>query len=179
VNHATREELAVGLEYIRRSPRDAGVVELIVRRPARGEREVVANARLDTDLGLVGDRWATDVGNGGARPHVQLSVMNARVIALVARERARWSLSGDQLFVDLDLSVANLPAGTRLAVGEAIIELTSVPHATCKAFATRYGAAAAAFVHSPFGAVLRLRGVSARVVQSGAIRTGDSIGKLL
>jgi MOSC domain-containing protein YiiM len=104
--------------------------------------------------------------------------MNARVIALLAQTKERWPLAGDQLFVDFDLSAENVPAGTRLAVGSAVVEVTAPPHTGCKKFTERFGADAMAFVNSPVWKPLQLRGVHARVVKPGTIRTGDAVKKL-
>jgi MOSC domain-containing protein YiiM len=89
-----------------------------------------------------------------------------------------WQLAGDQLFIDLDLSEENLPPGTQLAMGTAVIEVTAEPHTGCGKFIARFGVDAVKFVNSPIGQRLRLRGVNARVVRSGRIRVGDSIRKL-
>ena len=128
MRHLTTEELHAGLDGIRQSPKDEGVLELIVRRPRIGEREVLDEGQLDVVEGLVGDTWSTRSSrrskDGLAHPDMQLNIMNARVIALVAQDRERWHLAGDQLFMDLDLSAENLPPGTRLAVGSAVIEVT-------------------------------------------------------
>jgi len=164
----TPEWFESGLERIRSSPRDCGVVELIVRRPRPGEREILTAARLDVVEGLMGDYWISSAAAGQpSHADMQLSVMNSRVMALLAHERSLWGRSGDQLFVDLDLSGANLPPGTQLAVGDAVIVVSSQSHATCKAFASRFGALAAQFVHSRAGRSLRLRGINAGVVRSG------------
>ena len=180
--HVTREWLESGLDRVRQSPCDRGVVELIVRRPRPGEREVVEIGRLDVAVGLVGDCWTSrpsaHTADGAPHPDMQLNVMNSRVMRLLAQEKPSWAMSGDQLFIDLDLSVANLPPGARLAVGGAIITVTDQVHHTCKAFARRYGTAAARFVQSPDGRSLRLRGVNARVVRSGDVKVGDPVWKL-
>src|SRR2546430_843413 len=144
VRHLTMEELEAGLEQLRQSPKNEGVLELIVRRPRTDEREVLLEGALDLAEGLVGDKWKV-----GGKPNMQINVMNARAIALVAGEKARWPLAGDQLFIDLDLSTENLPPGTRLAIGAAIIEVTPEPHNGCKKFMARYGGHAAEFVNSP------------------------------
>jgi hypothetical protein len=147
---------------------------MIVRRPRSGEREVLASARLDPASGLVGDRWgAVTPPRGG-----QLTLMNSRTIALLAQDRARWPLAGDQLFVDLDLSISNLPAGTRLAVGDAVIEVSAEPHTPCRKFRERYGLDAVRFVGSNVGQELQLRGINARIVSAGDVRVGDVIRKL-
>lgn len=172
--HPTREDLEAGLDGIRRSPQAEGVLEMIVRRPRVGERETVDEAWLDTEVGLVGDSWST---RRQPDPDAQLTIMNARLIALVAGDRERWPLAGDQLFADLDLSAANLPPGTRLAIGSAVIEITPEPHTGCRKFVSRYGLDAQKFVNSPVGRELRLRGVNARVVRGGTIRRGDAVTK--
>lgn len=180
--HATAEELDAGLDAIRRSPADEGTVELIVRRPAVEEREVLEEAVLDPAEGVVGDCWRTrgssSTPDGSAHPDRQLTVMNARVIALVARERERWPLAGDQLYVDLDLGPENLPPGTRLAVGSAVIEVTDELHTGCAKFTHRFGSAAIRFVNSKAGRALRMRGMYARVVEPGTVRRGDTIRRL-
>ena len=182
MRHLTTEELQAGLEAIRQSPKDEGVLELIVRRPRIGEREVLDEGQLDIVDGLVGDTWSTRGSrrskDGLAHPDMQLNIMNARVIALVAQDRERWHLAGDQLFVDLDLSGENLPPGTRLAVGSAVIEVTDQPHTGCEKFVSRFGLDAMKFVNSPVGRQLNLRGINARVVKPGTIRVRDVAKKV-
>ena len=173
---ATADDLGSGLALVRAAPRDEGVVELIVRRPAVDEREALEEAELDAESGLLGDSWSRRGRN--PNPKAQLTLMNVRAAALVAGERERWALAGDQLLADLDLSEANLPPGTRLAVGEAIIEVTEQPHAGCKKFVERFGRDAHAFVNSALGKRLRLRGLNARVVEPGTIRAGDPVNRI-
>jgi MOSC domain-containing protein YiiM len=178
--YATPSELEAGLDYLRAAPRGVGVVELIVRRPAEGEREVVEEAELDLEDGLVGDSWRAR-GRSGGRPanaNAQLTVMNARATALFAGERERWPLAGDQLYVDLDLSGEHLPPGTQLEVGTAVIEVTAEPHTGCKKFSARFGLEALRFANSPDGRALNLRGINTRVVRPGSVRAGDAIRKL-
>ena len=178
----TLEELEAGLDEIRGAPKEEGPLKLIVRRPRIEEREVLQEAELDLVEGLVGDNWRTRgssrTADGSSHPDMQLNIMNARVIALLARHPDRWQLAGDQLFIDLDLSAANLPPGTRLAPGSAMIQVTDQPHTGCKKFLERFGADALRFVSSPLGRQLNLRGINARVVQPGVIRTGDLARKL-
>ena len=170
------------LAAVRESPADGGLVELIVRRPAVEEREIVEEAELDMDEGLVGDCWRTrgskSMPDGSANPDAQLTLMNARVAALVAGERERWALAGDQLYVDLDLSAANLPPGARLAIGSAVIEVTALPHTGCGKFLRRFGLDAQKLVNSPEGRELNLRGANAKVVVAGTIRVGDEIRRV-
>ncbi len=175
-------ELEAGLDEVRRSPQDEGVLRLIVRRPRTGEREVLEHGRLDPLEGLVGDNWnsrtSTRTADGLPHPDMQLNIMNARAIALVACDPSRWHLAGDQLFIDLDLSAANLPPGTRLQLGSSVIEVTDQPHTGCHKFVSRFGSAAMKFVNSPTGRQLNLRGINAKVIQPGMIRVGDVARKL-
>jgi MOSC domain-containing protein YiiM len=173
---AIDDQLEAGLPHVREAPSDVGTLELIVRRPATDLREVLEEGELDLELGLVGDKWSRH----GSRPNpaAQLTVMNTRAIALVAGDRENWPPAGDQLFVDLDLSPENVPPGTRLAIGSAVIEISELPHLGCARFAARYGEEARAFVNSPEGVALNLRGVNARVVQPGTVRPGDDVRKL-
>lgn len=182
LTHLTTEQLHAGLEEIERSPKLEGVLELIVRRPAVDAREALQEGELDLVEGLVGDTWSqrgsSRSADGRAHPEMQLNVMNARAAALVAQHPDRWALAGDQLYVDFDLSGENLPAGTRLAIGEAVIEVTPQPHTGCNKFVSRFGLDAMKFVNSPVGRALNLRGINARVVQPGTIRVGDVVRRL-
>jgi len=180
--HLDTAALQAGLGHIRESPPDRGTVEMIVRRPAVDEREVLAVGTLDADTGLAGDTWqargSTRTPDGSAHPGMQLTVINSRAALLVAQDPGRRMLAGDQLYVDLDLSPANLPAGTRLAVGSAVIEVSEEPHLGCAKFAARFGEEALRFVNSRTGRGLRLRGLNARIITSGTVRPGDRISKL-
>ena len=182
VRHLTQSELERGLDHILASPGDDGAVELVVARPAVDEREVLEEGFLDVEQGLVGDNWLSrgcrHTPDGAADPEMQLNIMNARVASLVAVDPDRRALAGDQLFVDLDLSPENLPPGTRLEVGDAMIEVTEPPHTGCKKFAARFGVEAVVFVNSGLGKAKNFRGINARVVRSGAVRAGDRITKL-
>ena len=177
--HLTIEQLNAGLDEIRRAPEREGRVEMIVRRPNIGEREVIGEARLDVAVGLVGDNWSTRgsrmTDDGNAHPEMQLNLMGTRAIQLIAQSKERWHVAGDQFFVDLDLSLANLPAGTRLRMGEAVIEVTPVPHRGCDKFIARFGVAAQVFVNSAVGRALNLRGINAKVIVPGVVRAGDAI----
>ena len=182
--HLSTEAIEAGLDEIRRSPTDRGVVALIVRRPAVDQRDVLEEGTLDALVGLVGDTWpdrsSRRTEDGSPHPDMQLNIMNARAIRLLADspDRDRWALAGDQLYLDLDLSEANLPAGTRLALGTAVIEITGQPHTGCEKFSARFGVDALRFVNSPVGRELHLRGINARVVESGLVRAGDAVHKL-
>jgi hypothetical protein len=182
ITYLTAEELEAGLEDICLSPKDNGVINMIVCRPGVEKREVLLEAKLDLAEGLVGDNWkvrgSASTADGSAHPDMQINIMNSRVIALLAQEPERWQLAGDQLYIDMDLSAENLPAGSRLALGSAVLEITAKPHSGCKKFAARFGLGALKFVNSPLGKQLHLRGVNARVIQSGTIQTGDIVRKV-
>ena len=180
--HLGREALEAGLERIQDSPKDLGLVEMIVRRPETDQRETLQSAELDVAEGLLGDNWRrrgnSRTADGSAHPEMQLNIMNSRVIDLVAGDRDRWPLAGDQIYVDLDLSKDNLPAGTRLQLGTATIEVTAIAHTGCKKFVERFGLEAMKFVNSGLGKTLCLRGINAKVVQSGTFEIGDVVRKL-
>jgi hypothetical protein len=180
--HRSTDDLDAALALFRSAPADVGRVELVVARPAEGEREVLDAGVLTPEQGLVGDNWAArgsrHTDDGSAEPERQLNVINARLSGFVAVHPDRRALAGDQLHLDLDLSTANLPVGTRLALGSAVIEVTEPPHLGCAKFVERFGRDAMRFVNSPVGRELRLRGLNARVVVPGTVRPGDEVRKL-
>lgn len=187
MRHRTTAELVGQLELLRTAPTELGRLSLVVRRPAAREREVLTAAELDLEAGLVGDNWLDRATSRavaeGRHLEAQLTVMSARMIGLLADDDQDRALAGDQLYVDLDLSHANLPTGSRLAIGDpedggSVIEVNAKPHNGCKKFLARFGEEATAFVNSEVGRELRLRGLNARVVTPGTIRPGDPIRKL-
>lgn len=175
----TFDELEAMMDGIRNVPAETGVVVLIVRRPAVGEREVVDEVRLDVVEGLVGDTWRArgnrHTPDGSADPQAQLTVMNARAAAAIAGDVSRWPLAGDQIYVDFDIGVDHLRAGTRIAIGEAEIEVSEKPHTGCAKFSERFGKDALRFVNAPEGRRLRLRGMNARITSSGTVMVGDAV----
>jgi hypothetical protein len=178
----TKDELENGLAALDSSPSDMGRLEMIVRRPADDERLELESAELNPVEGLAGDIWrergSRRTEDGSAHPDMQIAIMNSRIIQLVAQDRSRWSLAGDQLYLDLDLSPDNLPVGQHLSIGAAIIEVTSMPHHGCGKFSVRFGSEATKFVNSEKGRELRRRGLFARVVKGGTIRTNDVVAKI-
>jgi hypothetical protein len=178
----TTEELETALDHLRQAPKDDGVIELIVRRPEVDRREVLDEAVLDLSLGLVGDNWkvrgSKRTPDGSAHPDMQINIMNSRVTALVARERERWPLAGDQFYIDMDLSRENLPAGSRIAVGSAVLEVSPLPHTGCKKFVARFGVEAMEFVNSELGKALCLRGINAKIIQGGTVKIGQTAKKI-
>jgi hypothetical protein len=182
ITHLSMEELEAGLDHIRLSPKDEGVVELIVRRPNVDGREVLELAEFSTTDGMIGDSWnirrSSRTPDGSPNPEMQINIMNARAVALVAQERERWQLAGDQLFIDMDLSKANLPTGSRISIGTAVLEVTAPPHTGCHKFVARFGVDAMKFVNSEIGRELCLRGINAKVVQAGTVRIGEIVRKM-
>jgi len=181
--HLTFAELEAALPEALQSPADNGRLDLIVRRPAVGRRDVLEAGELDLATGLVGDTWnirsSTRRTDGSPHPEMQINVMNSRVIAMIAGEQTRWGLAGDQLYIDFDISAQNAPPGTQLAIGSAVIEVTAQPHTGCAKFVQRFGVDAMKFVNSPTGRELHLRGINARVVVPGPIQTGDRVRKVV
>ena len=181
--HVPLAELEMRFAELDPSPVDGGEVAMIVRRPATLEREVLEVGEFDLQEGLKGDNWrargSRHTPDGSAIPDAQVALMNVRLLDLLAGTRERWALAGDQLLVDLDLSSENLPPGTQLAIGSAILEVTAQPHNGCAKFLERFGRDALAFISSPARKQLRLRGIYAKVIQTGSIRSGDLIQKVL
>ena len=182
IQYLSMEELEAGLDHIRESPRDQGILKMIVRRPRVDERDVLEAGELDPEQGLVGDTWNVRVNkhatDGLANVNKQITIMNARSIALLAQSEERWPLAGDQLYVDLDLSDDNLPPGTQLAIGSAIVQVSPDPHTGCNKFSSRFGLEALKFVNSAEGKQLHLRGINTRVIQAGTVKVGDVVRKL-
>jgi MOSC domain-containing protein YiiM len=183
VEHLSRERLEAGLGRIREAPQDGGRLTLIVRRPSAGQRDLPAEVMLHQDSGLDGDNWlvrgSSSTPDGSAHPNRQITVMNARVAELVAGGTERMPLCGDQLFIDMDLSVDNLPAGSMLAVGQVVLRVSEEPHLGCAKFVERFGGEAMRFVNSRLGRTLRLRGMNTRIVVPGLVRVGDLAAKKL
>ncbi|MEQ1604369.1 MAG: MOSC domain-containing protein [Pyrinomonadaceae bacterium] len=177
--YMTTSEIEQGIRKVLASPKDNGRLELIVRRPKVNMREVIESGMLDVENGLVGDNWLTRgssrTSNGLGHPEMQLNLMNFRFAELIAGDRNRVPLAGDQIFVDLDLSGENLPVGTRLLVGDAVIEVTAIPHLGCKKFVERFGMDAMLYANSDFGRKHNLRGINAKVVSGGRVAVGDKI----
>ena len=178
----TADHLQDRLAEVLTAPAEVGTLDLLVCRPAKGERRLLEHGFLDADRGLVGDNWCTrpsrSTPDRRPDPAKQVTVISARLAALLAPDPERRALTGDQLHVDLDLSLENLPAGSRLAVGEAVIEISEAPHRGCAVFVGHFGEEAMRFVNSATGRALRLRGLNARVVTPGRVRVGDVVQRL-
>lgn len=180
--HQTAEQLEAGMARVYETPKKQGPVRLVVRRPSRGEREILDEGQLDVEQGLVGDDWLNRPGMNRQTPspYAQVTVMNARAAELVSGdpEPSTWAQCGDQLYVDLDLSEANMPAGTRIAIGDAELEVQAEPHTGCVQFRSWWGAEALRHISTTEGLALRMRGANTRVVRSGVVRPGDIARKV-
>jgi MOSC domain-containing protein len=182
VQYLSMTELEAGMEHIRQSPKDQGTLQMIVRRPSVDGREVLQEGELNLTEGLAGDTWnaRVSVHSTDGRPIInkQITIMNARTIALLAQSQEHWPLAGDQLYVDMDLSDDNLPPGTQLGIGSAILEVSPDPHTGCQKFSSRFGVEALKFVNSAEGKRLHLRGINTKIIQAGMIRVGDTVTKI-
>jgi hypothetical protein len=177
--HFTGDEIEARIEHVLASPRDKGTIELIVARTAIGERMVLEAGEFDVERGLIGDNWfdrgSKRTPDGSAHPEMQVNIMNYRFAELIAGHRNRVPLAGDQLYVDLFLGAENVPPGTRIRAGTAVLEVTELPHLGCKKFVERFGVEAMKYANSEFGRSKNLRGVNAKVVSSGVCRPGEVI----
>ena len=179
--HVSAVELEQGLAEVLASPTDAGRLTAIFVRPAPNERRRLVSATLTPEKGIDGDRWVSDSFSGlkdGSDPRSQVSIMNDRFLRQVAGDDDGMCLAGDNLIVDLDLSEANLPAGSHVTIGpEVILEISDLKHTGCSKFARRYGPDAKTFANNKQGTALHLRGRYARIVRGGTIRLGDEVRK--
>ena len=176
------QELEAAMDHLRQAPKDNGVVQLIVCRPGVDQREVLEEAELDPVKGLIGDNWlvrgSRKTPDGSAHPEMQINIMNSRVTALVAQEKERWPLAGDQLYIDMDLGRENLPPGSHLAIGSVVLEVSPLPHTGCRKFVARFGMEAMKFVNSPVGIQLCFRGINAKIIQGGIVKVGQTARKI-
>jgi hypothetical protein len=182
MNFVSTKELESKLAYILESPKEEGILKMIVRRPDIDQREVIEQGELSISDGLIGDSWklrgSSKTPDRTAHPEMQINIMNVRIIELIAKSEKYWSLAGDQLYVDLDLSERNCPPGTHIAIGETVLEITKIPHRGCKKFMSRFGMDALKFVNSAFGEAHHFRGLNAKILKEGVIKKGDSVIKL-
>jgi hypothetical protein len=177
LQHRTLDEIESGFVYVLQSPGDSGVLELIVRRPRHDQREVLESAELSLPHGLIGDLWSVGKDASSSRA-AQVTLTNSRLVHLLAGDKKNWSLAGDQLYVDFDLAEANLPPGTHLAIGTAVLEVSAKPHTGCRKYMARFGPDALQFISAPERKSLNLRGINCSVVKGGIIHVGDLVRKI-
>lgn len=163
-------------------PKDTGSVEAIFIRPVTEEREDLQEAELTKADGVKGDRWRPTASmrlpDGSPDPRTQITMMNVKVLECVSGGRDKWALAGDQLIVDLDVSEENLPVGQQIRIGDAVVEVTDVPHTGCAKFRRRYGNESLDYINGDGRESLRLRGVYVKVVEEATVRVGDVIAKI-
>ena len=169
--HRSLAELVAGFQALANAPRDSGRLALIVCRRAPGLHEALDRVRLTLEEGVPGDEWNR---RSPLNPEAQLTVIRRDVAELIAHGQS-LTVSGDNLVVDLDISAANLPVGTRLRVGEAVVEMSPKPHNGCAKFQNRFGQDAVRFVQAPATRAQNLRGVYWRVVEPGEVSAGAPI----
>jgi MOSC domain-containing protein YiiM len=182
IEHPNLDTLETGLTNIQNSPRDNGSLEMIVVRPEKKHRATLQECELSLKRGVEGDHWAKgcwkSLPDGSPDPDVQVTLMNSRCLELISASKSQWPLAGDNLIVDMDLSIHNLQPGQKLSVGSAVLQITSVPHTGCNNFKERFGVDSLKFISSKKGKELRLRGIYARVVQDGYVKLGDRVKKI-
>jgi len=180
--HLSMDELTAGLSQILESPKSTGQLKAIVVRPETDARRSLESCELSPEGGVHGDNWALgcwkSLPDGRPHPDLQVTIMNARAIELIAGSPDRWELAGDNLYVDMNLSDENLPPGQRLQIGTVVLEITTQAHNGCKKFANRFGTDAVKFVNSPEGKKFHLRGIYAKIIEAGVVTVGDEIKKL-
>lgn len=182
IEHRPFATLEAGLENIKKSPTDNGMLYMIVVRTHKRERAVPWYCNVSPELGVEGDHWSKGswktLPDGSPDPSVQVTLMNSRCLDLLATEKDRWPLAGDNLIVDMDLSFENLAPGQKLSLGSAILEITDIPHTGCMKFRERFGVDGLKFVSTKTARELRLRGVFARVLNAGVVTVGDHLKKI-
>ncbi|MFW9931002.1 MAG: MOSC domain-containing protein [Candidatus Thorarchaeota archaeon] len=181
-NFLSFQELNDRFNALTPSPKDVGTVDLICIRPTENSREVKDSVIVDNQLGIIGDNWKSrgskHTPDGSAIPDAQITIMNSRIINLITQDKNFWSLAGDQLFIDLDISSDNLPSGSRLTIDDVILEVTPLPHNGCIKFSNRFGSDATKFVSNKEGQKYHRRGIYVKVIKSGRIHTGSIVKKL-
>lgn len=182
IEHRSLIDLQQGLQTIKNSPADNGILYMIVARSMIREHAVPWFCKLTPEFGVEGDHWVHEswktLPDGSPDPSVQVTIMNSRCLDLIATSKERWPLAGENLIVDMDISTANLKPGQKLSIGSAILEISDIPHTGCMKFRDRFGVEALKFVSSKEARELRLRGMFASVIKAGEIRVGDRMKKI-
>lgn len=178
----TTAELAAALPYVCAAPKTATTIDSLCFRPARNQREFPAELQLSRAEGIRGERWLTEpwlrLPDGSPDPNIQVSILPLRVLNLVWTDRENTPHPGDTIIADLDTSLTNLPPGSLLQAGTAILRVSDEFNEGCVKWKVRYGQAAKDWITAPGHPQLRLRGVLCAVEQDGFIRAGDALTKL-
>ena len=164
-------ELEAGLAALPAAPKDSGRVVLLLRKGDGGLRETPDSIQASVEKGFPGDAWGRQADR---TPVAQLAVMQRDVAELIANSQP-LTLFGDNLILELDLSAANLPIGSRVRAGSVVFEVTPMPHDGCKKFRARFGDDAVRFVSKPALRHRNLRGIYLRVIEDGEVRLNDSV----
>ena len=177
------DTLSAGLDaMLAAAPKAEGTLDLIVMRPEHDQRVTPGTYDVSAVQGVPGDHWKRGTGyaleDGTGDPEAQICMMMSGCIRAIAGDKSNWAPAGDNFFIDMDLTPANMPPGTRFAIGSAEFIVTELPHNGCQSFIDRYGRDACLFVNTGMGKVHRLRGIYARVTKDGTVSVGDKVRKL-
>jgi len=177
--HVTLPECMAALPHILAAPKDAGAIDHLCFRPSRGTRTFPASLTLTKAEGIPGDRWLKEpwqrLSDGTPDPDLQVSILPARVLDLIWRARETTTHPGDTIVADLDLGVANLPPGSLLQAGTAVLRVSGYFNEACVKWKTRHGKAATDFITAPGHAPLRLRGIICAVAADGVVVATDHL----
>ena len=185
----SQDSLKKGLDkpinYNQSSPRDNGVVKLLVIRPETHVRTLPNAVVVSVEQGVVGDKWEAEctikLENGKSNPDLQIAIINTKVIKEIAQsdfDMDRLALAGDNIYADLNLCEENMPVGQQIQIGNTLLEVTPFPHFGCKKFSERYSVEDLKVVNSTAGKPQHLRGIYVKVIKNGSISIGESIKKI-
>ena len=182
VNHVSFAECEQALDHINRAPLDEAEIDCLCARPDFGTRAFPDKLILTVDHGILGERWTHSpwltLPNGDPDPRIQVSILSKRVMDLCWRDRERVIHPGDPFVVDMNLGEANMPVGTRLAIGTAIVEVSDKFNTACVKWRDRYGQDSLHWMNLARNRPYRLRGILCRIVQDGEVKLGDRLAKL-
>ncbi|WP_062763020.1 hypothetical protein [Falsirhodobacter sp. alg1] len=177
----TTDALNAALPHVLAAPKDNTPVTMLCFRPATGERDFRDHLRLTRAEGIPGERWLTRpwmrLPDGSPHPAIQVSILPKRVLDLVWTDHS-VPHPGDPIIADLDTSLANLPTGSLIRVGTAVLRVSGEFNDACVKWKVRYGKDAKDWITAPGHPELRLRGILCSVEEDGDVHLGDLIVKL-